>query len=377
MTEPAITFIAFEEYPKKGVLYEYIEHAGKKFGKVAVICATMGDEELEETHNGVHIRRVPVKTLKKMSLEAIRFTDKARRLYKRTQRYLHSSIVHVFSYVGCRALRHGTHDGKWVYHTRSGAIKSTLIHKISKPLQVIDARGYDAVFTNVEDIVGRIEGKVFVLSPMGVNMDRFRPEAGDEHVWIECGVPSGSSVLIYHGRLDPSRRIETLIEAFSEVHSVRPRTSLVLMGEDPNIVRLKEIAERLGVSESVYFIGRIEYPEVPSYIAASDIGLAYIPVTIEYDKQPPLKTLEYLSCGLPVVATCTEGNKEFVEDGQNGVIAGDSSSEYAEAILNVLSEDGLREKIAGKARESVKPYDWQRLMEDRFFPAYDELLSDL
>ncbi|MBW1667346.1 MAG: glycosyltransferase family 4 protein [Deltaproteobacteria bacterium] len=377
MTEPAITFIAFEEYPKKGVIYEYIDHAGKKFSEVAVICATDGDEDLEETHNGVHVHRVHVKTLKKMSLEAIRFTNKARRLYRRTQKDHHPCLVHVFSYVGCRALRHGSPEGKWVYHTRSGAIKSTLIHKISKPLQVIDARGYDAIFTNAEDIVGRMEGKVFVVSPMGVNMDRFRPEAGDQCVWNEYGIPSGSSVLIYHGRLDPSRKIETLIEAFNEVHTVQPRTSLILMGEDPNVVRLKEVAERLGVSESVYFIGRIDYPEVPSYLAASDLGLAYIPITIEYDKQPPLKTLEYLSCGLPVVATGTEGNKGFVEDGQNGVIAGDSSSEYAEAVLKVLSVDGLREKIAGKARESVKPYDWQRLMENRFFPAYDELLSDL
>jgi glycosyltransferase involved in cell wall biosynthesis len=212
---------------------------------------------------------------------------------------------------------------------------------------------------------------------MGVNMNRFKPEAADEKIWEKHEVPSGSNVLIYHGRLDPSRRIETLIKAFSDVHSVRPKTSLVLMGDDPNIDRLKEDAEKFGVSESVYFIGRVAYPEVPSYLAASDVGLAYIPITIEYDKQPPLKTLEYLSCGLPVVATGTEGNRGFVEDGQNGVIAGDSSWEYAEAILSVLSENGLREKVAGKARESVKPYDWQQLMEDRFFPAYDKLLSDL
>ena len=377
MTEPAIIFIAFEEYPKNGVVCEYIEHAGKKFGKVAVICATRGNEDLEEDRNEVHVHRVPVKTLKKMSLENIRFTNQARKLYNRNQKNQRPCIVHVFSYAGCIALRYGSPKGKWVYHTRSGAIQSTLIHMISKPIQVIDARGYDAVFTNAENIVGKMEGKVFVLSPMGVNMNRFRPEAADEKIWEKHEVPSGSNVLIYHGRLDPSRRIETLIKAFSDVHSVRPKTSLVLMGDDPNIVRLKEVAEKFGVSESVYFIGRVAYPEVPSYLAASDVGLAYIPITIEYDKQPPLKTLEYLSCGLPVVATDTEGNRGFVEDGQNGVIAGDSSREYAEAILSVLSENGLRERVAGKARESVKPYHWQRLMEDRFFPAYDELLSDL
>ena len=117
-----------------------------------------------------------------------------------------------------------------------------------------------------------------------------------------------------------------------------------------------------GIVDRKYLFGKL-----PEY----DLGLSYIPSGI-YETAPALKTLEYLACGLPVLATNTHGNRMFVKQGINGFLADESL--FAQQIVEIVSQVELPE-IRQNARVSVASFDWKKIVNERLLPVYRNLLE--
>jgi len=120
------------------------------------------------------------------------------------------------------------------------------------------------------------------------------------------------------GGLHESRELDTLISAYGKVDG--PTTRLLVIGDGRDRTALEAHAASIGLEDEVTFTGSIPHSEIPSHLAALDIGLAWIPDRPQYRNQPPLKTVEYLAAGLPVIATPTPGNLEFCSS-RNSVLS--------------------------------------------------------
>jgi len=88
-----------------------------------------------------------------------------------------------------------------------------------------------------------------------------------------------------------------------------------------------------------------------------------------------LKKLEYLACGIPVIATNTDGNRMFVQDRKNGMLTGWMPEAYADRIIRMAKSDA-RLIAPVELRGGVAEYDWGNIVEKRLMPAYSELLAD-
>ena len=99
---------------------------------------------------------------------------------------------------------------------------------------------------------------------------------------------------------------------------------------------IKSLARVLKVDDNVIFTGRVERRKVRDYISAADIGISYVPINESFSYNPPLKTFEYLACGLPTIATATESNRRIIDDGFNGILTSDNPEYLADAIINLL-----------------------------------------
>ncbi len=108
-------------------------------------------------------------------------------------------------------------------------------------------------------------------------------------------------------------------------------------------------------------------------LADYDVGISYIPFG-RYDTAPALKTLEYLACGLPVLATNTFGNRMFVRSGENGWLADDDPVSFASGIVDIVNNSNLN-VLASVCRDSVIEYDWNYLALNRLLPAYEKITS--
>ncbi len=208
---------------------------------------------------------------------------------------------------------------------------------------------------NIVNYCGTPAEKISVI-PCGVNFGLFRPLRRDA-ARKELGLQN-EKVVLFVGRIEPLKGIERLLSAVTEIND-RDNLNVFIVGGDaqsaPEITRLKETSQRLGISGIVKFQGLVEQEKLPLYYSAADIT-----VVPSYYESFGLVPLESLACGTPVVATDVGDLKNIIRPGVTGYVARDSTADIAKKIADVLTwknDPESREAI----RASIKRYSWQNV----------------
>jgi glycosyltransferase involved in cell wall biosynthesis len=150
------------------------------------------------------------------------------------------------------------------------------------------------------------------------------------------------AVVLVPARLDPLKGHEFLFEAAHE----RAGIQVVVAGEGPERERLRTLAEQLGISDRVTFLGYRE--DVPDLLACADVVV--LPSLAE---GLPLVVLETMAVGTPLVATAIGGTNEAVLDEVTGILVPPrDAAALAEAIERVLTDpaEARRRTEAASAR---------------------------
>jgi len=206
---------------------------------------------------------------------------------------------------------------------------------------------------------GLDEKKVVVINN-GVNTDLFKPMDRNE---CRKELNTGScSLICFVGVFKPWQGLEYLIEAMPSVIEHLPCAKLIIVGYfkepkgfefKPSIKDLIALAERLEIAENIVFTGRVPYHRIPLYINASDICVC---PRINRGGSP-LKIFEYMACSKSVITT--PGFTDALRHLETAVIVEPKNSKaIAEAILLLLSDEDLRNKIAENAFRESKKHSW-------------------
>lgn len=287
-------------------------------------------------------------------------------------------IVHVFNSPGISALPLFSRNScrQWILDVRTGSIEGGIKAAVYDKVCALEARIFDRTILLSKGLKQKLFGATtrndLEIVPLGANLRMFRPPLQNQTLRPNLSIGPDDIVLVYTGRIDKTRRLETMLRAFQIVQAAKAETTikLLIIGGGPDRIRqLKEVAEALGINNDVIFLAQIPYTAVPQYLAASDIALAYIPKNAAYDCQPPLKAFEYLAASLPVVATNTSANEEVIKDGLNGIITTDRPEDFASGILRLITDLPLRAKVKEHSLESIMEYDWEKIV-DRLTTIY-------
>ncbi len=150
---------------------------------------------------------------------------------------------------------------------------------------------------------------------------------------------------MYHGRLDPEKGLDTLLEAVAVVRAKPLRLVLVGSGSDDYTAHLKQKAAQLNIADRVVFAG-FQHPVLP-FVADADFGILASTVR----EGCPLSPQEYMSQGHAVVVTDNGGQREYVTDGKNGLLVspGDTVA-LATAMARLIDDDTLRQQLGAQAK---------------------------
>jgi len=362
---PSVAFVTYNYYPGMGSTdsYEYTQALAKNGWEVQVIAASNKSAREINHKKGVKVTSIPVNTIKRISINNPKFSIKAREALKRSK----ADLIHVFSYAGCSILRlnQASKISKWIYDLRSGSIQNKITNIVGKKIIDFESSLYDATFYIDEAFIPKNKPK-YIL-PLGVNTSRFKP--------IKIKPISAAKNIIYVGSLSKTREIENLVRAFKGVNRSCREAQLFLVGSGDGEAIIKKTIKKLGLENSVTLTGFIPYARIPEILSMADIAISYIPKKPQYEYQPPIKTLEYLSSSLAVIATDTYGNRVYVKGGENGLLVGDDIQELSDSIIKLLTDNDLREKIISNARKSIIQYDYQNIVKDFLIPNYIKILD--
>jgi glycosyltransferase involved in cell wall biosynthesis len=203
--------------------------------------------------------------------------------------------------------------------------------------------------------LGLAPGRASVI-PCGVDTDLFRP--------AERRDPDGPPRLLVLGRMVPRKGIGNVVEALAQL----PGVELVVAGgpaadaldADPDITRLREIADGAGVADRVRFLGGVGREQVPGLITDSDVV-----VTVPWYEPFGIVPLEAMACGRPVVGAAVGGLLDTVVPGRTGELVPPRDPDaLAVAVRDLLADPDRRAAYGSAGRErAVACYDWRQVVE--------------
>jgi glycosyltransferase involved in cell wall biosynthesis len=163
--------------------------------------------------------------------------------------------------------------------------------------------------------------------------------------------PAQVPTVITVGRHAPQKDHETLLRAFAIVRARIP-ARLVLLGQGPLRNSLLALAAQLDIADSVMFAGFQDNPF--AWLARGDLFV----LSSRYEGFGNV-LIEAMACGLPVVSTdCPSGPREILRDGRAGILVPVADvAALAESMYDVLTDDGLRSRLAESARLRAPDFD--------------------
>lgn len=178
-------------------------------------------------------------------------------------------------------------------------------------------------------------------------------------------INSQKFVLLYHGTYSPTRGIENLIRSIAELDDVmKKNVKLLLVGMPQNKkTDLTKLCKELNITEEIDIIPPVHNKKILMYIKSSDVGIIPLPPNNEWWRvSVPLKTLEYLAMGKPIIATNIPFHKRIFDKGKCGVLLENSEPKsIATAIFFLYKNREKLDEMGRIGREIVeKHYTWDK-----------------
>jgi glycosyltransferase involved in cell wall biosynthesis len=157
--------------------------------------------------------------------------------------------------------------------------------------------------------------------------------------------------------------IDLLLEAFALLHQTMPQAHLLMIGDGHDLPALRDHAERLGINSAVHWVGYVPQRDVRCYLALSECTVDPVYDTLGARARSPLKIVESMALGVPVVTGDVGDRREMLGNGQAGVLVppGDAVA-LAEGLRLLLSDEHLHQCLAAGARDRANCYRWRRLI---------------
>ena len=208
-----------------------------------------------------------------------------------------------------------------------------------------------------------------VSLPDGVDLSRFRPMSPDRAQVDRLGLRD-KRVVVFLGVLTPYQGVDTLLEAVSLVVASVPNVHFLIMGY-PNEEHYRNVVSQRGLHPHVTFPGRIPYGDAAQWLNLGDVAVSAKTSLTESNG----KLLNYMACGLPVVATDTPVNRELL--GEAGVYAAVDNPTALAARLSELLRTPARAREVGATlrRRAEQEFSWPHLT-DRLLRVYERLLTE-
>lgn len=168
----------------------------------------------------------------------------------------------------------------------------------------------------------------------------------------------GRPSFLYLGGMELGTDTDLILEAFASLtrgFAGESRPFLMMVGSGTMLEALRKKTVDLGITQDVFFSGPILNHELTDYLSAADVGLAPMPRNNYTVSKSPIKIVEYLSYGLPVITSDVGDNRHMV--GEAGwVIENFKPAVLAQKMVDVVrGKADITEKsvVARKRAEDV------------------------
>lgn len=217
--------------------------------------------------------------------------------------------------------------------------------------------------------MGIEDGRIRLL-PNGIDISNYANLPARGNFFKKNNIDTSKRLILYLGRLNKTKGIDLLINAFSDLSNKFDKAFLVLVGPDDGYrSKLEELINISNLGDKVLLTGFISSEEKLMAFVDSDCF-----VTPSFSGFP-MTFLESLACGTPIITTNIGDTLEWINNNVGYVVKYDRN-QLADAIFRILSDESLRARFGDMGKQLAKDeFNWPLIIE-KLEKIYDEIQNE-
>ena len=218
--------------------------------------------------------------------------------------------------------------------------------------------------------------KNVIVIPQGVDTNIMKNLPKDKELQKKYNINDNDKVVMYLGSILSHSGLDVIFNDMGKILKEIPEFKLLVVGDGPDLERLKQQSKRLEIYEKIIFTGFVPYKEVPRFCSLADLCINPFRMDGKYafnDKLTPVKFFDFLSCGKPVLATPLQGTLYDFPKESNTIIY-ESLDLFTGKMIELLKNDSLDE-VGQRGREFVgKNFTWDSVTR-RMLSEFDNMIK--
>ena len=191
----------------------------------------------------------------------------------------------------------------------------------------------------------------------------------------EDGAQVGEFTLIYHGMVGRRNGLDVAVRAAAIAQDQIPGLKLRILGDGDDLPRVRGLVEELGVGEIVCLEqGLRPIEEVIPALESAAVGVVPI-IDDPFTKYMlPVKLLEYVALGMPVISSSTSTIRAYFSEGMLAFSSPGNPEELAARMIELYREPGAGLRLADEADRFTREHNWPR-EKTRYYQLVDAMVS--
>jgi glycosyltransferase involved in cell wall biosynthesis len=194
----------------------------------------------------------------------------------------------------------------------------------------------------------RIPVEKISVVPNGVDINRFYSKN------------KPSNRIVFSGAMYYHRGLDILLGVAQEIIKKVPNVEFLLLGDGPELEKIKEIVNKKNLSKNVKFEGWVDRERIQDYLSECVIGIGPLRSTPVTKNALPIKVLEYMASYLPIIAWEQTLPSAVLVNGKNGFFV-KNPVELSEKIIQLLIDQNMRLQMGVESRHMVEKFDWKNI----------------
>jgi len=179
----------------------------------------------------------------------------------------------------------------------------------------------------------------------------------------KLGLNMESLIIVFVGTFYRWQGLDTLVRSIDIVRRSLPAIKLLLIGDGEVMQEIVQTVKDLQLGQNISLVGRVDYHAVPDYVGVADVCAGRFE-SAKYSGVggSPLKIVEYLACGRPVVCSRTRSYWEYIETERLGaLVEPENPRALAETFVRLLSDRRELEQMGKRCRSYAEAHlSWKR-----------------
>lgn len=171
----------------------------------------------------------------------------------------------------------------------------------------------------------------------------------------EIGLKDTDFVMIYPAELNKNKNQIMLIDAMEQLIDKYPDIHLLLPGKDSYNGYYQKIVEEKNLDKNIHFLGFRK--DIPRLLKISDLSVA-----TSKREGLPVNILEAMYIGLPIIATNCRGQRDLVDNDENGFLVDFSLQDLVSKIIEVYDNQEVRDRMKKNSQKKIQVYTLNNIL---------------